>query len=236
MPPSGSDLELWIDSNPDNNLRILRYEIECALPSGTAVQMSYRGIDYGPWYGVANLGPSLAEGLMTDDDQEKVSSCLLARVNASGQHVIVDMMGPMAGFDSSDPETASYYSRLEALQWGNLFTSPPSMGMAGPPCGTRACAVSASLCIFNRAYDQFCGPINVYDWLADPELGSLEWITKRLSLTAPYYALYVVEEPGGRMWNHPITTYIHPQASGESCTIGLECSSSACNPATGTCD
>src|SRR5262249_39218982 len=46
-PPSSggtvNGLKQWIDSNPSNNQRILRYLTECALPSGTSTRIVYNG-------------------------------------------------------------------------------------------------------------------------------------------------------------------------------------------------
>jgi hypothetical protein len=227
-PPSGSDLELWIDSNPNNNLRILRYEIECALPPGTVVSASYRGYEYGHWYGVANLGPSLARGLMTEDDQEQVSSCLLARVNASGQGVMVDMLGPMTGFSTNTASDASYYSLVEAAVWGNLFASPPIAYVSsaiGTPCSTRACDAGPQGCLYNLS-TQSCGPTLLYVW----------WTTNLRWVPEVGYVSSVTDPATGRVWHHPITTYLHERGPGEACTFNEECLSQVCNGASYTCD
>ena len=87
------------DLDPVQRTRFLRYLVECALPSGTSVRLKYRGRTEVIGTGVANLGPSLQAGVMTTGDQERVSSCLLARTNATGTTLDIDLLGPYRGFD-----------------------------------------------------------------------------------------------------------------------------------------
>src|SRR5262249_22153617 len=43
---TNSDLTKWIDSNPTGSLKILKYIVSCALPSGVTVRVNYRGTLY----------------------------------------------------------------------------------------------------------------------------------------------------------------------------------------------
>src|SRR5262249_48875754 len=66
-PAPGSDLEVWIDANPTNNLRTLKYLVGCALDPSVTVYVQYR--DTGYWFtGVVGFGPSWLSGPMTSWD------------------------------------------------------------------------------------------------------------------------------------------------------------------------
>src|SRR5262249_3567452 len=75
--PRHSVLEAWIDTNPTQRQLFLKYMIQCALPKGVAVHLTYQGSSSVLGAGVADLGPSWQTGLMLTSDQQKVSSCLL---------------------------------------------------------------------------------------------------------------------------------------------------------------
>ena len=119
---SGSSLERWIDAEPIQKQLFLRYLVECALPAGTNVGLKYRGETHLIGTGVGNLGPSLQTGVMTTIDQERVSSCLLARTNARGEKVDLDLLGSYPGFER--PSDPAVFKVREGAFYGNLFVSP----------------------------------------------------------------------------------------------------------------
>jgi hypothetical protein len=215
---TNSDLTKWIDSSPTNNLLILQYEIQCALPSTVTVRVNYRGTLYA-WAGAANLGPDWQSGLMSSASQEAVSSCLLARVNASGQHLSIDMFGPMSGLNTSSSADAPYSFR-EAVVFGNLFLATPQaylvpMGVDVSalnahlgPCDTRACKTSANTCINSN---NTCGLVSI------PALS--------LSFGGNYIPSVTYN---GTTWNYPITTYLSQLSNGAACTFNEECGSMVC--------
>lgn len=86
-PPAGSDLEKWIDFSPTMRERILKYLVQCSLSPSVTVTLRYRGVTETLGTGSASLGLSISAGTMTVPDQEKVTACLLARVNAKGDPV-----------------------------------------------------------------------------------------------------------------------------------------------------
>jgi hypothetical protein len=107
--------------------------------------------------------------------------------------------------------------------FGNLFAFPPvaylfPVDSGVGPCETRACAVSPSVCLADTAPG--CGPIVT---LGSPPYHWAVVIGAQVS-----YATSVDDPSGGGSWTHPITTYLHPQASGEICTCNQECASRAC--------
>jgi hypothetical protein len=65
-PPAGSGLEQWIDVDPPARKKTLRYLVECALPAGVVVQLSYRGSVEILGTGALGLGHSLQEGELDD--------------------------------------------------------------------------------------------------------------------------------------------------------------------------
>jgi hypothetical protein len=242
MPPSDSDLEKWIDSSPTNNLLILKDEIECALPPSVSVKVQYRGTLYGPWAGVAGLGPGWQQGLMTTDEQEAVSSCLIARVNASGQHVMVDMLGPMTGLNTVTATEQATYTYAEAFVFGNLFLPSPKafftplfatapLSAPGfPSCQTRICSTSATTCLADpSALTPVCGVVQYYQGLV-VDIAS----TGSSPSDLPDWYATSVTDLTGQTWSHPITTYLHQNGSGTSCTFAHECASGVCQ-SNGTC-
>jgi uncharacterized protein YjbI with pentapeptide repeats len=118
-----SVLEAWIDQDPANAQLFLRYMVECALPEGVSVRLKYKGSTNLLGTGAGNLGTSLQIGQMSINDQEKVSSCLLARTNATGKHMQIDLVGPYGGLFATHADPQKFNVR-EAAYYGNLFASP----------------------------------------------------------------------------------------------------------------
>src|SRR5690349_18927139 len=84
-----------------NNLRIIKDLMECSLPTSVTVRIIYRDTTYTA-AGWANLGPTLQRSTgLTSAEQESVSACLLARVNASGTSVQIDLLGPFTGLNTA---------------------------------------------------------------------------------------------------------------------------------------
>src|SRR5262249_25280584 len=137
---TNSDLTKWIDANPAGSLKILKYLVSCALPSGVTVRVNYRGTLYS-YTGLVGLGPSIRTGVMTSADQESVSACLLARVNGQALSITIDITGPMAGINGALTASdltlgGTNEADHEAVFFGNVFTNPPQAYMAGlPPVG-----------------------------------------------------------------------------------------------------
>ena len=95
--PQNSVLEAWIDHDPAQAQLFLRYMVECALPEGVSVRLKYQSTANLLGIGAGNLGASLQAGQLSVDQQEKVSSCLLARTNATGNHMQIELVGHMVG-------------------------------------------------------------------------------------------------------------------------------------------
>jgi hypothetical protein len=204
-PPAGSGLEQWIDVDPPMRKRILRYLIECALPSPVEVQILYRGQLEVLGRGVGNLGPGLQQGEMGTAEQQKVSACLLARVNARGELVTIDMSGPMGvnQFDqASDADNPFVFE--EAAFFGNLFLDQPlayaCQGLdsvfIGAACVDRSCTLG----------DDGACSCGVMSYMGSCDTG-FAGLQGCQSGSAGYY---VRCDPGNGEWAYPMTTHLVP--------------------------
>ena len=199
-PPPGSDLERWIDVDPTMRLRIIRYQVECALPAGTAIDVIYRETAH-TFVGRTGLGASWLAGQMTQTDRERVSACLLARVNARGDRLRITLVWPYAGLDSLSAEELADYPLREATFYGDLFAARPAAHMTSlAACGTRAC----------RAVDGFCecGVLSPGDDCTDSGLG---------------YDTSCEAGEWHRIYANPITTYVAQVRPGGECASDGDC-------------
>jgi hypothetical protein len=192
------------------HLRILRYLVECALPAGEEVQMLYRDQLTVLGYGVAGLGPGLQAGVMSQSEQEKVTACLLARSNAQGVVVGIDMFGPMSGFDQFDDSDRSY-PYVEAAFFGNLFGSSPQAHVctaSNVQCDElRACERTGTYscdCGILDSNTQHCRSNSYYtddvcsvDYTSDRQRGYYVRCSSRSSSSGYLHT-----------WSYPITTYL----------------------------
>ncbi|MEE9382077.1 MAG: hypothetical protein V3V08_01520 [Nannocystaceae bacterium] len=98
--------------------KLVRYIVECALPAGDQIiKGNYT------FHGKVGLAPEWKTGHCDEDCQEWVSACLLARTNATGSTVSIDMRAshPAIGTGSGN----SRFTEQEAAFFGNLFANPP---------------------------------------------------------------------------------------------------------------
>jgi hypothetical protein len=100
--------------------QVVQYMIKCAYTAGTSLTKQDQ---YGTSYtfpGSIGIAPELATGCDLDC-QEKISACMLAHVNNSGQHISIWMVGPDpgVGWDSSP-----LYPYQEGAYFGNIFAAP----------------------------------------------------------------------------------------------------------------
>ena len=98
----------------------IQYMIKCAYPAGQSlVKQDQYGNSY-TFQGSIGLAPELATSCDLDC-QEKISACMLAHVNNSGQHISIWLVGP-------DPAVgwagSPLYPYQEGAYFGNIFASP----------------------------------------------------------------------------------------------------------------
>jgi hypothetical protein len=230
-PPAGSGLEQWIDVDPAMRKKIMRYLVECALPAGFQVDLTYRGRSEILGSGIAGLGPSLQTGIMNDIDQQRVSACMLARMNGLGVTVQIDMFGAMGpdapAFQSAGPGDDAFPVR-EAAFYGNLFIPEhPAYACTDLPytpgdwrsCkdtggGTYSCGVIEPEQVHCGAYF---------------EDASTQYLQCVIGWTTGSAREYFTSCMGGELvWKYVLTTYIALKPDGGACFSSDECASGTC--------
>jgi ricin-type beta-trefoil lectin protein len=99
---------------------IMQYMVKCAYAAGTSVtKQDQYGTSY-TFQGSIGIAPELATGCDLDC-QEKISACMLAHVNNSGQHISIWMVGPDTGIGW---DTSALYPYQEGAFFGNIFAAP----------------------------------------------------------------------------------------------------------------
>jgi hypothetical protein len=106
----------------DGGIATAKYMIRCALPASRSLGL----VDYTGnvirLSGEIGFAPEWENGSCDTTCQEKVSACLMALTNASGQHVNLELSAPfVVGTGHSSSRCMN-----EAMFYGNLFTSPPN--------------------------------------------------------------------------------------------------------------
>lgn len=95
--------------------------MRCALPAGHSIQkQDQNGVSY-TFAGALGLAPAWETGAMTQNDKYWISSCLMAHVNTSGQHIAIWLDGAApVGWGRN-----ATYPVEEGTFVGDLFASPP---------------------------------------------------------------------------------------------------------------
>jgi hypothetical protein len=154
----------------------MQYMTGCALGPGQSITFTIAGLPY-TFSGDIGVAPSLITEVPTQDDQERVTACLMARTNALGRHVTISISGA-GNTIPSDPGESSLYPIYEGTYMGNIFAAKPWMqtcdtaGMnwradtllaaAGRSCTTFAGGLSGNGCGFPGG--GFCDYVQAYDW------------------------------------------------------------------------
>jgi hypothetical protein len=98
---------------------VVQYLVGCALPLGASVTKEDPEGNQYTFEGIAGLAPEWEEGECEVECQEWVSACLLARVNAFGLHVQIEMAADHEAIGTDTPCT-----HQEGAFFGNLFADP----------------------------------------------------------------------------------------------------------------
>jgi hypothetical protein len=104
------------------------YIVKCALPSGRSlVKQDQHGNRY-TFPGAIGLAPGWETAGATQQDRYWVSSCLMAHINTTGQHIPIwlDASAPAIGWGRN-----SAYPVQEGTFVGDLFASPPTARYCG---------------------------------------------------------------------------------------------------------
>ena len=119
IPPlhSGSGIE-----SSDAGRDWLKYIVRCALPAGSKVAVP-NGDGKDVLEGMFGVAPEWAHARLSDTGERWVSACLLAFVNALGEHVLVSVRGDQANLKSTvAADERIEFSFQEAAFYGNLFS------------------------------------------------------------------------------------------------------------------
>ena len=98
---------------------LLSYVARCALPGDVAVIVA--GDDLHVFRGQFGLAPEWLDESLSPSGQRWVSACLLAHVNALGEHVAISLRGPHPNLEDVSSAERARFSVQEAAFYGNLF-------------------------------------------------------------------------------------------------------------------
>jgi hypothetical protein len=118
------------DLPADQSLSVLSYIASCALGPADTLTMTIGGVAQ-PFPGGLGLVPDFTTtGIDTDDKEQRISACLMARTNAIGKHVSISLVG----FSTlrQGPAESDYFL-LEASYWGNIFIPGAYMNVCTTP-------------------------------------------------------------------------------------------------------
>lgn len=115
------------DGAPADDLRdpemrdVFAYTVQCALPADQSVELSIDG-EVVTFEGALGLAPEWGvEGGSCDAScQQWVSACLISRVNAKGESVVISLRGDHPGLLPTAEELATFET-IEATYFGNVF-------------------------------------------------------------------------------------------------------------------
>lgn len=110
-------------------LNVLRYVASCALAKGAQVHALFEGKSY-VLEGELGYAPRLFESDATVVDERRTSACVLARTNAFGVVVPIELI-PIRESATDRANLASSPS-LEGTFFGNLFAQPPTKYVCVP--------------------------------------------------------------------------------------------------------
>lgn len=101
----------------DEGIATAKYVVRCAIPASDGISV----VDYTgsliTFYGEIGLAPEWADGQCGTDCQQKVSACLMAFTNGTGEHVDIAMSAHMPEIGDDSPRGWDQ----EAAFFGNIF-------------------------------------------------------------------------------------------------------------------
>jgi hypothetical protein len=173
----------------------LRADQELEAPVGsTGDKMRFKGL--------LGLAPEWREGKCDGTCQEKVSSCLAALTNQTGDHVQVSMLSAapsLAGMSANDNDLA--YPFQEGAFFGNVFSGEAYV------CRGRDAEKGEQLKRFCALAPGLCSGLANFSGAGLCEQ-SCQMSCSRLSDGTSRCAAVSCRDPKGRLWTHPITTYL----------------------------
>jgi hypothetical protein len=206
------DIAAILDADPLARM-FMRYVVSCALPAAESIVFpGLAGQDDLVFTGGLGVAPEWGtDGSACDTAcQEWVSSCVIARVNALGQHVPLSIRGDNPGLALA-PREAAGYPRREATYFGNVFASPQELyacRAAGDDQALigRACGDGADV---SRCGIDVLGDCHVVCADLDPATGAFGSCTTPANGTfGPASTVYRMNPPAAP------TPVVHPGSTG----------------------
>ena len=152
--------------------------------------------------GALGLAPEWQEGKCDGACQEKVSACLAALTNQTGDHVQLSMLSAapsLAAMSASESDLP--YPFQEGAFFGNVFSGEAYV------CRGHDADKGAQLKRFCALTPGVCsGLTNFFD--AGSCAQSCQMSCTKLSDGTSRCAAVSCRDPQGRLWSHPITTYL----------------------------
>jgi hypothetical protein len=194
----------------DEGINTAKYVVRCALAASDSIRIKDHTGGLVTLVGELGLAPSWKDGQCDAACQEKVSACLMALTNSSGNHVALELSAPF----TLGTGNSSAFPYQEAVFYGNLFESPPKASYATGAAfqGINGGGVVGVFGASNRLCDVYwllfgnasCPYISVGDAnfnITDP----LGWNSQRCTMASG--AASKCKDKQGKTWNYPITTY-----------------------------
>ncbi len=183
---------------------LLKYTARCALPASQVLDAT--DPDSGKprrFPGGLGLAPEWLKGTCGADCQEKVSACLGALSNRTGQHVKLSLLSAAPALDQAfrPSESDVAFPHQEGAFFGNLFSGEvyacSGRDADKAPQVKRFCAVSPESCNGLMAL-RSAGRCEDVCEMTCTELSDG---TRRCAAAS-------CRDPGGRVWPYPITVYL----------------------------
>jgi hypothetical protein len=181
-----------------------KYTVRCALRSDQ--QLEATDAESGAkqmFQGIFGVAPEWSAGKCDQGCQEKVSSCLIALTNRTGKHVLVSLLSgePSMGEKLAPNDQDVDFPHQEGAFFGNVFSGEAFA------CRGQGVQKAAQLKRFCASDPATCSG------LADfADAGQCQDVCKmkcvKLSDGSERCAASACRDPKGRLWAHPITSYV----------------------------
>jgi hypothetical protein len=187
--------------------QVIKYMVKCAYPDGQSlVKQDQYGTPY-TFYGSIGIAPELAAGPCDLDCQEKISACMLAHVNNSGQHISIWMVGPDPGigWGSSTQypyQEGAYFGNIFATNWQGYYCAGADMasgevpGRLGTPMATNVyvdryggnglCKQPSACTVTNEGYTNCVDPAPIAPYAAGHKWTHVVTVWRNFEVTQMY--------------------------------------------------
>lgn len=180
-----------------------KYTARCALRADQELEAPVGSTgDKVKFKGLLGLAPEWREGKCDGPCQEKVSSCLAALTNQTGDHVQISMLSgdpSLATMSANDNDLA--YPFQEGAFFGNVFSGEAYV------CRGRDADKGEQLKRFCALNPALCTGLTNFSGAGSCEQ-SCQMSCTTLSDGTSRCAAVSCRDPKGRLWKHPITTYL----------------------------